>query len=168
VAIDCTSAVERLAEPGGLADPEVRGHVALCASCRGAHKALALVQATREEPPSRALAGFAVRVRASHLQTEERTRRVAPLRAALLAGALAATGAATVGLVLDLTFPLVQQHHVAAGARASAPAAEASSSPELLPDDAALEEYASASDSSLFAGDDEDEAAAWMGSPGSL
>lgn len=41
--IDCQCALERLAEPGGLVDPETSAHLAGCAKCRGAQKALALL-----------------------------------------------------------------------------------------------------------------------------
>ncbi len=152
--IDCQSALENLAQPGGLADPETRAHLSGCPECRGAQKALALVQATREEPDPRTLAGFAVRVRANRAQKDERTRRVAPLRAALLAGALAASGAFSVGLVLDRAFPL---GHSASPA-AEQTTAEAASL-DLLPDDAALEELASADDSMGAYADLEDDPA---------
>ncbi len=149
MAIDCRSTLERLAEPGGLADRDASAHLSQCAGCRGAHRALALVQASREEPCVEAMSGFAVRVRAAHLQREERTRRKAPLRAALLAGALAAAGAASVGVVLDLSFPPSDPHDGTAAQAAGSIGPEATVAPfDLLPDDTALEELASAADPS--------------------
>lgn len=155
--IDCQSALERLAEPGGLVDPETSAHLAGCAECRGAQKALALLQATREEPDPRALAGFATRVRAKHLQKDERTRRVAPLRAALLAGALAAAGAAAVGLVLDRTLPLGAPAPSIAEATALDSAETDSAAFDLMPDDSALEQLLASADDVLGAYDDFDE-----------
>jgi hypothetical protein len=176
MAIDCRTALERLAEPGGLADREVSAHLSRCADCRGAHRALALVQATREEPSAQALSGFAVRVRAAHLQGKERTRRRAPMRAALLAGALAAAGAASVGLALDSSFqpakPLavaapntsgsLEPNRSAEGRSSSGPLVKGLDSEttpatpyDLLPDEAALEELASAADSFSALAEDE-------------
>ena len=173
MAIDCRTALERLAEPGGLADREVSAHLSRCADCRGAHRALALVQSSREEPSVQALSGFAVRVRAAHLQGKERTRRRAPMRAALLAGALAA---ASVGLALDSSFqpakPLavaapdtsgsLEPNRSAEGRSSSGPLVKGLDSEttpatpyDLLPDEAALEELASAADSFSALAEDE-------------
>lgn len=155
--IDCRSALEQLAEPGGLADPETTAHLAACSDCRRARKALAMLQATREEPDPRTLAGFAMRVRAKHVQKDERTRRVAPLRAALLAGALAAAGAAAVGLLLDRAFPLGHSTSAPLVASQGEPAEPEGAALELMPDDSTLDQLASADDYSGAFGDLEEE-----------
>jgi hypothetical protein len=130
--------IERLSRDAGALEPEALAHLASCPNCQASRRAIEQLQATRLEPED--LGGFAMRLRAAHVQREERVRRVAPMRTALLAGSLAAAGALVVGLSLDRALPLLQHSPVMEMAQRqastdSAEVAEGESLFDLIPAD---------------------------------
>ena len=120
---DCDQILEALS--GGTASPAVTAHLEGCAGCRASKAALDLLVATRSEPSPTRLLGFAARTRAASSLSTARSLRLSSLRTGLLAGVLAAGGAASIGFALDLAFPRTQTAPVAAAApRAIAPVEE--------------------------------------------
>ncbi|MFN7135381.1 MAG: hypothetical protein ACK4N5_25125 [Myxococcales bacterium] len=86
-------------------DEALARHLESCRDCGQAAAGTRLLITTAAEPPSRVLTGFAARTRAQLAHRQSRTLQLAPIRAAVLAGALAAAGAGGVLFGLDLLFP---------------------------------------------------------------
>ncbi len=100
----CEEVLER-ASLSGVEDAEVAAHAQGCAACREKLPALQLLASTRSEPSDRVLVGFAARTRAKLAKQEAGARFLSPLRAAVMAGAVAAAGASGVLFGVDTLRP---------------------------------------------------------------
>lgn len=96
----CEEVLER-ASLAGVGDAEIAGHLQGCARCREEVRGLQAVMATRPEPSQQMLVGFAARTRAKLAKEQSGSKLLAPLRAAVVAGAVAAAGVGGVLLSID-------------------------------------------------------------------
>lgn len=109
--LDCSEIVSRLDKPEAVTNPEIRAHLASCASCRQAHDVVQELRYTSQQPSNAALASLSRQVKAACASGQRQSP--AWLRPTLFAGLLAASGAAAIGLVVKPAFFQLEKHQAA-------------------------------------------------------